>query len=585
MPAMNDARVRACWVAIAYIAIVLFGQLILSTTPYELDASVTPETRAVNVALEAFWVVALVVLMVRQPTSQLWKILLVWEVVGTIWVLGYLPVEARPIIDIPVYILGELWAAVFIHVILAYPSGRLIHQFDRRFVTFVYAFAIGIKVVGLLLGPEECWPVCGNPIRWFPSIELTDLISKAATLLIPILMGLALVELWRHWRLAGPAGRRAVWPMLLAAPIWCITAFSGYFADAFLDEAAQVATHSWNVLGVIQSLTIPLAILVGVFRTRLARGNVAALALELGQGVPVGGLRAVLARALRDPTLELAFPAPSGDGYVDPLGRPIAVPRDGARAVTAIEREGATLAVLIHDPVDLVEDPGLVAAVGSVAMLALENERLSAQVRAQLEEVRASRERIIEAGDAERRRVERDLHDGAQQRLVALAIRLQTARHNTPGAAVLLDEATAEIQTAVAEVRALARGLHPTILSDLGLAAAVDALAERTPIPVTVDIPETRFPPAVEATAYYVVAEAITNLTRYANAREASVTATVEEDRLITIVKDDGRGGADATLGSGLRGLADRVSAADGRLEVRSPVGVGTTVRVELPLT
>jgi signal transduction histidine kinase len=253
--------------------------------------------------------------------------------------------------------------------------------------------------------------------------------------------------------------------------------------------------------------------------------------------------------------------------------------------VTRIERDGETLAVLIHDPVDLVEDPNLVEAVGSVARLALENERLSAQVRAQLEEVRASRERIIEAGDAERRRVERDLHDGAQQRLVALAMRLQTARKTTPGAEALLDEATAELQTAVAEVRGLARGLHPTILTELGLAAAVDALAERTPIPVSVDIPETRFPEAVEATAYYVVAEAITNMTRYAEARTARVTATVEDDHLVTVVQDDGRGGADATRGSGLRGLADRVAAVRGRLEVLSPIGVGTTIRVELPLT
>ena len=148
-----------------------------------------------------------------------------------------------------------------------------------------------------------------------------------------------------------------------------------------------------------------------------------------------------------------------------------------------------------------------------------------------------------------------------------------------------LDEATAELQTAVAEVRGLARGLHPTILTELGLAAAVDALAERTPIPVSVDIPETRFPEAVEATAYYVVAEAITNLTRYAHASTARVSATVEDDHLVTIVQDDGRGGADSTRGSGLRGLADRVAAARGRLEVLSPVGVGTTIRVELPLT
>jgi signal transduction histidine kinase len=585
MPAMKDVRVRTFWAVVAYLGLNVFAQLVLSLTPYELDDSITTEGRAIGFAVDMVWALALVVLMLRQPSSQLWKILLFFEFAATIWVLGYLPIDARPLIEVPLFVFGELWAAAFVHLILAYPSGRLRDPFDRRYVAFIYAFAIGIKVVGLVIGPEECWPVCGNPIRWFPSETLWTLISNAAGLLVAVFLGIALFELWRHWRAAGPAGRRATWPMVLAAPIWAASVFAGYFADAFLDHEAQVATHSWNIIGLVQALIIPTAILVGVLRTQLARGNVAAIAVEIGQGVPIGGLRDVLAGALRDPTLVLAFPAPTGDGLVDPDGHPVAVPVGGGRAVTRIERDGETLAVLIHDPVDLVEDPNLVEAVGSVARLALENERLSAQVRAQLEEVRASRERIIEAGDAERRRVERDLHDGAQQRLVALAMRLQTARKTTPGAEALLDEATAELQTAVAEVRGLARGLHPTILTELGLAAAVDALAERTPIPVSVDIPETRFPEAVEATAYYVVAEAITNMTRYAEARTARVTATVEDDHLVTVVQDDGRGGADATRGSGLRGLADRVAAVRGRLEVLSPIGVGTTIRVELPLT
>jgi signal transduction histidine kinase len=372
--------------------------------------------------------------------------------------------------------------------------------------------------------------------------------------------------------------------MLVAAPIWCVTVFAGYVADAYLDEAARDATHTSNVIGLIQAFAIPVAIIVGGLRTSLARGNVADLAVELGRGVPIGGLEARLARAMRDPSLVLAFPAPSGDGLVDADGRPVTPPTGSDRAITPIERDGETLAVLIHDPADLVEDPGMVAAVGSVARLALENERLSAQVRAQLEEVRTSRERLAAAGDAERRRIERDLHDGAQQRLVALAVRLQTARGEHPEAAPLLDEATAELQAAVADVRGLARGVYPTILTDLGLAAAVDALAERSAIPIAVDIPDQRFPEPVEATTYFVVAEAITNVTRYAGARSARVTTTVDGDRVVTTVTDDGRGGADPTRGSGLRGLADRVAAARGRLDVRSPVDGGTTVTVELPL-
>jgi signal transduction histidine kinase len=339
-----------------------------------------------------------------------------------------------------------------------------------------------------------------------------------------------------------------------------------------------------NILGVIQDAAIPIAILVGVLRSTLARASVADLAVTLSEGVPLGTLREVLARAMRDPSLELAFPAPDGVGYVDDDGSPIEAHRPGRAVATITRTDGEVLAILIHDPALDAEDPGLVAAVGSVARLALENERLSAQVRAQLEEVRESRARLVEAGDAERRRIERDLHDGAQQRLTALAIRLQTARGTMPEAADLLDETTAELQAAIGDVRDLARGVHPTLLHEVGLAAAVDALAERSTIPIEVDIPEGRLPESVEATAYFVVAEALNNVSKYADAGRAKVTARVDGVRLVASVEDDGRGGADPTRGTGLSGLADRVAAARGRFDVSSPDGGGTTIRFELPL-
>src|SRR4029079_2771044 len=215
-------------------------------------------------------------------------------------------------------------------------------------------------------------------------------------------------------------------------------------------------------------------------------------------------------------------------------GRPFDVPApDSARTVTRLERDGELLGILVHDPAIEDEDPGFVEAVGNAARLALENERLAAEVRAQLEEVRASRVRIVEAADSERRRVERDLHDGAQQRLVALAMRLQVAKETTTGAAGLLDDATTELQTAIGEVRGLARGIHPTILTEAGLRAAVDALAERTPPPVAGDIPARRIAPAVSAVTYFVVAETLTNVARYAAADEASVTVSEEDGRLL----------------------------------------------------
>src|SRR6185503_9139453 len=194
-----------------------------------------------------------------------------------------------------------------------------------------------------------------------------------------------------------------------------------------------------------------------------------------------------------------------GTGLVDSDGRPLNLPsrEEEDRGVVRLERDGELLAVLVYDPAVELEDPGRVAAVASVAGMALENERLAAQVRAQLEEVRASRARIVEAGDAERRRIERDLHDGAQQRLVALAMRLDQARGTSAGADEVIDATTAELLQAIHEVRDLARGLHPTILTERGLAAAVEVLAERIPIPVRATVDEERLPLDVEAAAYF----------------------------------------------------------------------------------
>ena len=580
---MTGTRARIAGFVVAYVLIVAVGQLILRLTPYELHRTVSLDDLWLDAFIESVWILAIVVLMVRQPTSQLWKVVLLWVAFQQIWTLGYLPIEPRALIEVPTYILGELWAAVFVHLILAYPSGRLVHRFDRRLVGFVYAFAIGIKVVALVLGPDPCWPICDNPIRFLPSETLWDIVRFTGLALVPMVFGAALFELGRHWRAAGPGGRRALWPMLVAAPLFCLFAFAGYFADALLDEAAQDATHGINIIGIAQSLLIPVAIVFGAVQARLARGNVAELAMELGRGVPVGGLQAVLARALRDPSLQIAFPAPSGEGFVDPEGRPAPGPGPH-RATTRLERDGDVLALLIHDPAIEVDDPGLVEAVGAVARMALENERLAAQVRAQLEEVRASRERIVEAADAERRRVERDLHDGAQQRLVALAMRLDLARQTTGASAALLDEATTELRAAVAEVRDLARGLHPTILTEAGLGPAIEALAERTNIPVSVEAPDRRFPANVEAAAYFVVAEALTNVTRYAGATGVRVVVRAEGETLSVAVTDDGRGGADPAVGSGLRGLADRVAALGGQLAIDSPPDGGTTVRADLPL-
>ena len=240
--------------------------------------------------------------------------------------------------------------------------------------------------------------------------------------------------------------------------------------------------------------------------------------------------------------------------------------------------------MLVHDP-SLLDDPELVAAVGAAATLALENARLQVELRAQLAEVRASRARILQAGDAERRRIERDLHDGAQQRLLGIRLALQLARGRVgDDAAVdeLLAEADTEVVGALDELRSLARGIHPALLTDEGLGPALAALARRTPVPVELNVARERLPQAVEATAYFVACEALANVVKHADARHATIEVTRTNGRVAIEVADDGAGGADSA-GAGLSGLRDRVEALDGRLEVASPAGGGTRVTAAIP--
>jgi signal transduction histidine kinase len=258
------------------------------------------------------------------------------------------------------------------------------------------------------------------------------------------------------------------------------------------------------------------------------------------------------------------------------------------RSVTSIERNGEPLGALIHDPA-LDEQSDLVRSVGAAARLAMENERLHAEVRAQLEEVRASRARIVEATDAERRRVERDLHDGAQQRLVnvSLAVRMAQDKLGQGDDSVVADrlkEVGEEVKKALSELRELGRGLHPAILTEEGLGPALESLAERSAVPaVVLEAPSGRLPPGIEASAYFVASEALANAAKHAHASRVTLYASLMDGHLRIEVADNGVGGADPGAGSGLRGLADRVAAADGRLVVESPAGSGTRIVAVIP--
>ena len=554
---------------------------------YPLRTPLNPVFATAAFAGELLWVAAMLATYWRDPAGRMWKLILVSRVVavvGVVWVVN------TPLTWTLWQMCIGLGTVVFAHLVLAFPSGRLTSRFDRSLIIGAYVTFVVARLAWVLVWDPrtaECFPFCQvNPFVIWPNEELAGLFGPGIGVLMPVLALGVVVGLWRRWLRASPALRRSLLPVAIVAPIELgVTA---------IRHAAAINHDTWETVGVAISTSplafihaaIPAGFLAGLLATRLARGAIAELAVQLGRGVPLGGLRETLARALRDPTLALAFPAPAGGGFVDPDGRPIQVPAepDAGRGVARLERDGELLAALLYDPAVELEDPGRVNAVASVAGMALENERLAAQVRAQLQEVHESRARIVEAADAERRRIERDLHDGAQQRLVALAMRLDQARDRTAGAGELIDATTAELLQAIREVRDLARGLHPTILSERGLAAAVEALAERGPLPVRADVIESRLPAEVEAAAYFLIAEALTNAARYAAATAVDVEVTTDAGELVVSVSDDGEGGADPAHGSGLQGLADRLAAVGGTLSVDSPRGQGTVVMARIPL-
>jgi len=583
---MSGRLERAAVLAAVGVGLAVFQQFGPLLWPYGLGPSWSVATAALYFAVDLVWVAAMVATYLRDPDGRMWKLFLLYRVVTTLGVLWVFPTSLTWTLSQLVTGLGSV---VFVHLVLAYPSGHLNEPFDRRGVAGAYAFLAISRLAWVLVWqptPGQVGFAPRNPFVVLPNEQLAWLLGPVALVGLAIaLLVLVVVGLGRHWRRASPALRRSLLPITVAAPVQLGFTVAWYLAGAIPSEWGALRGVLQSPLVALAGLVFPVGYLVGLVRARLARAGVADLAVELGQGVPLGGLRDALARALRDPTLELAFPAPDGDGFVGPDGQrtDLPDPADDRRAVARLEREGELLAVLVYDPAVEREDPGRVAAVGSVARLALENERLAAQVRAQLEEVRASRTRIVEAQDAERRRIERDLHDGAQQRLVALAMRLDQARASTSGASELIDATTVELLAAIREVRDLARGVHPPILTDAGLAAAIEALAERTPFPVAIEAPEQRYPAEVEAAAYFVVAEGLTNIARYAEASAARVVVRNDGQRLVVRVTDDGRGGADPGSGTGLRGLADRLAAIGGELTVTSEPGSGTTLQATLP--
>jgi signal transduction histidine kinase len=344
-----------------------------------------------------------------------------------------------------------------------------------------------------------------------------------------------------------------------------------------------IVTGLLLLLAAVPAGIVAIAVLGGV------AGALRGLTRSLLASAPPPGapVREMLAESLGDRNLQVAYWLPDRQIFVDERGARVELPEpDSGRAWTSVDRGGRRVAAIVHDA-DLDAGPELVQAAAAAAALALDNEQLKADLRARLEELRASRVRIVDAGDAARRRLERDLHDGAQQQLVALALdlRLLKARvHGDGDSAALVERANAKLAAALEELRELARGIHPAILTDRGLVPAVQALTRRVSLPIDCDLRiEGRLPDPVEAAAYFVVAEAVTNVVKYSEASHATVRAWKDGDVVQVEVSDDGVGGADPSRGSGLRGLDDRLAAVDGKLAVESPRGEGTRVHARIP--
>jgi len=517
----------------------------------------------------------------RRPGNLIGPLMIVF---GTI---TYIPNWSN--LGIPVFptlalIANSISAAFLVTIMLAYPSGRVERRFDRVVLGIVYGTIGGVLAVAVVTFPRR-GPGCGG-CPWTPLLLPNARIFDAAGwfgdhlpfVLVPLVFTAVLVR----WRNASPAERKALVPLWVAGTLVGI----GYLLSALgsSDPQDQFAYLMWEFRGLVQ-LGLPIIFLWGLLSTRLARSAVGDLVVQLEGPLEPGGLRSAMAKALGDPTLDIAYAIEGDDRWVDADGHPVPQPEPAVgRVVTLISREDVCMAALLHDPA---LDEALVRASAAADGMAIANERLRAEVRAQLEEVRASRQRIVEAGDRERRRVERNLHDGAQQRLVTISLALAMMRDRPsldPSVAAALEQTAAELKRAIDELRELARGIHPALLTEEGLGAAVESLADRSPIPVRLTSGlHGRLAEPVEATAYYVVSEALANVAKYANATSALIELTRRNGLVRVEVSDDGIGGASVEGGSGLRGLQDRVAAVGGRLEVQSPPGGGTRVVAEMP--
>jgi PAS domain S-box-containing protein len=594
---------------------------------------------------------------------------------------------------------GSMFIAVFVHLLLAYPSGELLSRYGRALVAAAYGTAFLAPLFESMFPEDEtCKPhACPDNLLLVSRDHAANLAQTAVfTTIVVLLFGVAFALLVGRWRRATPALRRILRTVYLAGGLTMLLLAVGFLVTPFFGVGNTIVT----VALIVTFTAVPFLFLAGVVGTTIARGSgVDAIFHTIPERATPGEVQEGLRLALRDQTAEVAYWYDEGGHYVDVDGNRFELPPDTRRrVVTRLEYADTPVAAIVHDAA-LRQEPELLEALANAARIALERDKLLIEVKARAEryrallrampdlmfrisregrylgfsassdrdllvkqvegltvwdrlppelaervmaagsaaldrkevpvieygldfdgqtrhyearfaasggeeflmivreiterkrqqqELEASRARIVAAGDDARRKLERNLHDGAQQRLVSLSLSLRLAQaqlHKAPAAAErLLEASREELGQALEELRELARGIHPAVLTDRGLEAALEALAARAPLPVEIEGPNGYLPLSVEAAAYYVVSEALANVTKYAQASSVKITVGRMNGHALVEVADDGVGGADPDRGSGLRGLADRVASLNGRLAIDSPPGAGTRVRAEIPL-
>lgn len=516
------------------------------------------------------------------------RIGLLFSVVGYLYLLrsvGYLHGSVTYAVGVATV---SAYQAALAHLGMAWPSGRLRSRFEAGLVVVIYAYNIGLNVVlqlfyapqadGCAACPANLLLIEHDPAMIARIDSVTILINQGFTITV------AVVILWHWWMSAGYRRRSMNRLLLVAIPIVV------YHSVTDLVRRLDPVVPDELVYGVAPLLLLaaPVALLVELRRAATARAAVGQALVQLDPGPTPAALQDALRRAVGDDQIRLVLREEGGGpGYRDVDGAVVQPDRlPAGRAAVPLDTRADWVMVI---DTQLRDEPELLAMVAAAARIALDHARMRAEIQAQLAEVRQSRARLVQAADAARSKLERDLHDGAQQRLITLSLALGMARARVdgtdPGVRELLDAAAGEASAALTELRDLARGIHPAVLTESGLAGGVRALAERIPVPVTVvAVPAGRFPAPVEVTAYFLVAEALANVSKHTPAATVSVTICAGHDTLDLTISDDGPGGAVVRVGSGLGGLADRVAAAGGRLDVHSPAGGGTVVRASLPM-